>query len=193
MYIHEYQAKDSLERISRNHAGGGFAPLPKRRRRRTDLLVPCGWWHGADPPGASKWQGSRCAAARRRVREAAACPCSATGWQRFPTGRRANAGRVWIESGQPAIAPANNAISPWFPDRTAQCLTVMASPDGATHEAVAASTPERVFTVRRTAAIICIRRFEQPEPRWTVGAQLISAGAGLSLVKGRRPSPPKAT
>ena len=64
--------------------------------------------------------------------------------QTGPDGERVNA--VWIEQGTASARECYLAVAL---DRASQCLTVMASPGGGMDiEAVAASSPERVFTAR---------------------------------------------
>ena len=64
--------------------------------------------------------------------------------QTGPDGERVNV--VWIERGTAGARECYLAVAL---DRASQCLTVMASPDGGMDiEAVAASSPERVFTAR---------------------------------------------
>ena len=148
MYIHEYQAKRILSEYGIPTPEGRLAAAPEEAERAARDLPGPVWVVKAQihSGGRGKAGGVKVCRSPEEVREAAASLIGnrLVTPQNGPEGERV--GRVWIERG---TAIARECYLAVVLDRTAQCLTVMASPDGGMDiEAVAASTPERVFTVR---------------------------------------------
>ena len=86
--------------------------------------------------------------------------------QTGPEGKKVH--KVWVEQGTDIARELYMAV---VLDRGAQCLTVMASPDGGMDiEEVAAKTPERIFTTRLDGA----------HAIWPFQARALLFGCGLS-------------
>lgn len=148
MHIHEYQAKRLLSEYGIPTPEGRLAATPEEAGRAA-LEVPGPVWAvkaQIRAGGRGKAGGVRVCRSPEEVREAAA---SLLGRrlvtpQTGPEGERV--GSVWIEQG---AAIARECYLAVVLDRTAQCLTVVASPEGGVDiEAVAAASPGRVFTAR---------------------------------------------
>lgn len=148
MHIHEYQAKRLLSDYGIPVPGGRLAVTPEEAEEATRDLPGPVWAVKAQirAGGRGKAGGVRLCRSPGEVREAAASLLGArlTTPQTGPQGERV--GSVWIEQGTAIARECYLAVAL---DRTAQCLTVMASPEGGVDiEAVAAASPEKVFTAR---------------------------------------------
>lgn len=148
MHIHEYQAKRLLSDSGILVPRGRLAVTPEEAEEATRDLPGPVWAVKAQihAGGRGKAGGVRLCRSPGEVREAAASLLGArlTTPQTGPQGERV--GSVWIEQGTAIARECYLAVAL---DRTAQCLTVMASPEGGVDiEAVAAASPEKVFTAR---------------------------------------------
>ena len=148
MHIHEYQAKELLRAYG--------IPTPQGRLARSHVealeaarAMPGPVWvvkvqiHAG---GRGKGGGVKICRSPEEVGEAAASLLGSrlVTRQTGPSGEAA--GSVWIEQG---TAIAHEYYLAVALDRAAQCLTVMASPDGGMDiETVAVGTPERVSSAR---------------------------------------------
>ena len=148
MHIHEYQAKRLLSAYGVPTPEGRLAATPgEAEQAARDLPGPV-WVVKAQihAGGRGKVGGVKVCRSPEEAREAAASLLGArlVTPQTGPDGERVNV--VWIERGTAGARECYLAVAL---DRASQCLTVMASPDGGMDiEAVAASSPERVFTAR---------------------------------------------
>lgn len=148
MHIHEYQAKRLLSAYGVSTPEGRLAATPgEAEQAARDLSGPV-WVVKAQihAGGRGKVGGVKVCRSPEEAREAAASLLGArlVTPQTGPDGERVNV--VWIEQGTAGARECYLAVAL---DRASQCLTVMASPDGGMDiEAVAASSPERVFTAR---------------------------------------------
>lgn len=148
MHIHEYQAKRLLSAYGVPTPEGRLAATPgEAEQAARDLPGPV-WVVKAQihAGGRGKAGGVKVCRSPEEAREAAASLLGArlVTPQTGPDGERVNA--VWIEQGTASARECYLAVAL---DRASQCLTVMASPGGGMDiEAVAASSPERVFTAR---------------------------------------------
>ena len=148
MHIHEYQAKRLLSAYGVPTPEGRLAATPgEAEQAARDLPGPV-WVVKAQihAGGRGKAGGVKMCRSPEEAREAAASLLGArlVTPQTGPDGERVNA--VWIERGTASARECYLAVAL---DRASQCLTVMASPGGGMDiEAVAASSPERVFTAR---------------------------------------------
>lgn len=148
MHIHEYQAKRLLSAYGVPTPEGRLAATPgEAEQAARDLPGPV-WVVKAQihAGGRGKAGGVKVCRSPEEAREAAASLLGArlVTPQTGPDGERVNA--VWIERGTASARECYLAVAL---DRASQCLTVMASPGGGMDiEAVAASSPERVFTAR---------------------------------------------
>ena len=148
MHIHEYQAKRLLSAYGVPTPEGRLAATPgEAEQAARDLPGPV-WVVKAQihAGGRGKVGGVKVCRSPEEAREAAASLLGArlVTPQTGPDGERVNT--VWIEQGTAGARECYLAVAL---DRASQCLTVMASPGGGMDiEAVAASSPERVFTAR---------------------------------------------
>ena len=148
MHIHEYQAKELLRaygiptpqgRLARSHVEA----LEAARAMPGPVWVVKAQIHAG---GRGKGGGVKICRSPEEVGEAAASLLGSrlVTRQTGPSGEAA--GSVWIEQG---TAIAHEYYLAVALDRAAQCLTVMASPDGGMDiETVAVGTPERVSSAR---------------------------------------------
>lgn len=148
MHIHEYQAKELLRaygiptpqgRLARSHVEA----LEAARAMPGPVWVVKAQIHAG---GRGKGGGVKICRSPEEVGEAAASLLGSrlVTRQTGPGGEAA--GSVWIEQG---TAIAHEYYLAVALDRAAQCLTVMASPDGGMDiETVAVGTPERVSSAR---------------------------------------------
>ena len=180
MHIHEYQAKRLLSAYGVPTPEGRLAATPEKRSRPHGICpARCGWSKRRSMPGGrGKAGGVKVCRSPEEAREAAASLLGArlVTPQTGPDGERVNA--VWIERGTASARECYLAVAL---DRASQCLTVMASPGGGMDiEAVAASSPERVFTARLDGRPLPVA-FSGPEPAGGLGAGVRpGAGTGLS-------------
>lgn len=148
MNIHEYQAKKLLGRYGVPVPQGGLAETPAAARDVAQGLpgpvrVVKAQIHAG---GRGKSGGVTVCKSLDEVEHAAAriIGMRLVTHQTGPAGRHVH--KVWVEQGTDIARELYLAVAL---DRGAQCLTVMASPDGGMDiEAVAAKTPERIFTAR---------------------------------------------
>lgn len=148
MHIHEYQAKELLRaygiptpqgRLARSHVEA----LEAARAMPGPVWVVKAQIHAG---GRGKGGGVKICRSPEEVGEAAASLLGSrlVTRQTGPSGEAV--GSVWIEQG---TAIAHEYYLAVALDRAAQCLTVMASPDGGMDiETVAVGTPERVSSAR---------------------------------------------
>ena len=183
MHIHEYQAKRLLSAYGVPTPEGRLAATPgEAEQAARDLPGPV-WVVKAQihAGGRGKAGGVKVCRSPEEAREAAASLLGArlVTPQTGPDGERVNA--VWIEQGTASARECYLAVAL---DRASQCLTVMASPGGGMDiEAVAASSPERVFT---TCGLF------RPGTCWRAGGWSPARRGNWPLwCGGWRPLPPK--
>ncbi len=148
MNIHEYQAKDLLGRYGVPVPLGGLAETSAAARDVAQGLPGPVWVVKAQihAGGRGKGGGIRVCKSPDEVEQAAAkiIGMRLVTHQTGPVGKKVH--KVWVEQGTDIARELYLAV---VLDRGAQCLTVMASPDGGMDiEAVAEKTPERIFTAR---------------------------------------------
>ena len=174
MHIHEYQAKELLRaygiptpqgRLARSHVEA----LEAARAMPGPVWVVKAQIHAG---GRGKGGGVKICRSPEEVGEAAASLLGSrlVTRQTGPSGEAV--GSVWIEQG---TAIAHEYYLAVALDRAAQCLTVMASPDGGMDiETVAVGTPERVSSARLSG-----------HPLWPFQLRKIVGGWGLDAAQTR--------
>lgn len=178
MHIHEYQAKRLLSAYGIPTPEGRLAATPGEAERAARELPGPVWVVKAQihAGGRGKAGGVKACRSPEEAREAAA---SLLGRrlvtpQTGPGGERVDA--VWIEQGTAIARECYLAITL---DRAAQCLAVMASPDGGMDiEAVAAAAPERVLAARLDGGHFL----------WPFQIRNLLAGWGLEAAQAREAS-----
>ncbi|HWQ08223.1 MAG TPA: ADP-forming succinate--CoA ligase subunit beta, partial [Holophaga sp.] len=148
MNIHEYQAKGLLAQYGIPVPRGGLAETAAAARAVAQGLPGPVWVVKAQihAGGRGKGGGVQVCKSLDEVEQAAAriIGMQLVTHQTGPAGKKVH--KVWVEQGTNIARELYLAV---VLDRTAQCLTVMASPDGGMDiEAVAEKTPERIFTAR---------------------------------------------
>ena len=175
MHIHEYQAKELLRaygiptpqgRLARSHVEA----LEAARAMPGPVWVVKAQIHAG---GRGKGGGVKICRSPEEVGEAAASLLGSrlVTRQTGPSGEAV--GSVWIEQG---TAIAHEYYLAVALDRAAQCLTVMASPDGGMDiETVAVGTPERVSSARLSGHTL-----------WPFQIRKIVGGWGLDAAQTRK-------
>ena len=152
MHIHEYQAKRLLSAYGIPTPQGRLAVTPgEAERAARDLPGPV-WVVKAQihAGGRGKAGGVKACRSPEEAGKAAEALLGARLVTKQTGLGGERVGTVWIEQGTAIAREFYLAVTL---DRTAQCLTVIASPDGGMDiEAVAAATPDRVFTARLDGA-----------------------------------------
>lgn len=148
MNIHEYQAKELLRAYGVPTPQGGVAETPAQARVVAQTIPGPVWVVKAQihAGGRGKGGGVKVCQSPDEVEQAAQAilGMQLITHQTGPEGKKVH--KVWVEQGTDIARELYLAV---VLDRSAQCLTVMASPDGGMDiEAVAATTPERIFTTR---------------------------------------------
>ena len=148
MNIHEYQAKGLLASYGVPTPQGGVARTPAEARAAAEGLPGPVWVVKAQihAGGRGKGGGVKVCKSLDEVEQAAKAiiGMQLVTHQTGPEGKKVH--QVWVEQGTDIARELYLAV---VLDRGAQCLTVMASPDGGMDiEAVAEKTPERIFTTR---------------------------------------------
>lgn len=151
MNIHEYQAKTLLAQYNVPVPQGGLATSPAEARARAAALPAADrpvWVVKAQIHAGGRGKGGGVALCRS-LDEVEAAAARILG-MRLITHQTGTAGKivhkVWVEQGTDIAREIYLAV---VLDRGAQCLAIMASPDGGMDiEQVAAQTPERIFTAR---------------------------------------------
>ena len=148
MNIHEYQAKELLAAYGIPVPRGGVADTPDEAVAIAELLPGPVWVVKAQihAGGRGKGGGVKVCRSLDEVRAAAQGILGMTlvTHQTGPEGRLVK--KVWVEQGTQIAKELYLAV---VLDRGAECLSVMASPDGGMDiEQVAEKHPERIFTTR---------------------------------------------
>lgn len=148
MNIHEYQAKELLRAYGVPVPQGGTAETPEQARAIAATLSGPVWVVKAQihAGGRGKGGGVQVCKSLDEVTQAAGAiiGMQLITHQTGPEGKKVH--KVLVEQGTDIARELYLAV---VLDRTSQRLTVMASPDGGMDiEAVAAKTPERIFTTR---------------------------------------------
>ena len=183
MNIHEYQAKGLLAEFGVPVPQGGLATTVQEARAVAEKLAGPVWVVKAQihAGGRGKGGGVKVCKSLDAVEEAARAilGMQLVTHQTGPEGKKVH--KVWVEQGTNIARELYLAV---VLDRGAQCLTVMASPDGGMDiEAVAASTPERIFTARLDSAHQ-IWPFQARELFFGCGLTPAQIGEGVKLLQG---------
>ena len=183
MNIHEYQAKGLLAEFGVPVPRGGLATTVQEARAVAEGLAGPVWVVKAQihAGGRGKGGGVKVCKSLDAVEEAAQAilGMQLVTHQTGPEGKKVH--KVWVEQGTNIARELYLAV---VLDRGAQCLTVMASPDGGMDiEAVAASTPERIFTARLDSAHQ-IWPFQARELFFGCGLTPAQIGEGVKLLQG---------
>ena len=183
MNIHEYQAKGLLSEFGVPVPRGGLATTVQEARAVAEGLDGPVWVVKAQihAGGRGKGGGVKVCKSLEAVEEAAQAilGMQLVTHQTGPEGKKVH--KVWVEQGTNIARELYLAV---VLDRGAQCLTVMASPDGGMDiEAVAASTPERIFTTRLDSAHQ-IWPFQARELFFGCGLTPAQIGEGVKLLQG---------
>jgi succinyl-CoA synthetase beta subunit len=146
MNVHEYQAKNLFKEFQIPVPQGGLAITPREARSIAESMPGPVWVVKAQihAGGRGKGGGVKVVHSPADVETAAAQILGMTlvTHQTGPQGKLVR--KVWIEQGTEVSRELYLAV---VLDRGAECLAVMASPDGGMDiEEVAAKTPERIFT-----------------------------------------------
>lgn len=171
MNIHEYQAKELLRDYAIPVPAGSVAHSPEEalacaRQLSGPLWVVKAQIHAG---GRGKGGGVKLCSSPKDVEQVAAALLQ----MRLVTPQTGAEGKlvhkVLVEQGVSAVRELYAAVTL---DRTAGCLTMVFSPDGGMDiEAVAAATPQRIFTARADAAHMV----------WPFQARQLVRGCGLSI------------
>ncbi len=183
MNIHEYQAKGLLAEFGVPVPQGGLATTVQEARAVAEKLAGPVWVVKAQihAGGRGKGGGVKVCKSLDAVEEAARAilGMQLVTHQTGPEGKKVH--KVWVEQGTDIARELYLAV---VLDRGAQCLTVMASPDGGMDiEAVAASTPERIFTSRLDSAHQ-LWPFQARELFFGCGLTPAQIGEGVRLLQG---------
>ena len=170
MNVHEYQAKSLLAEFSVPVPKGGIAASPAEARRVAEGLPGPVWVVKAQihAGGRGKGGGVKVCKSLDAVEAAAQAilGMQLVTHQTGPEGKKVH--KVWVEQGTNIARELYLAV---VLDRGAQCLTVMASPDGGMDiEEVAEKTPERIYTTR----------LDGSHHIWPFQARSLFAGCGLT-------------
>lgn len=183
MNIHEYQAKGLLKEFGVPVPQGGLAVTPQEARAVAESLPGPVWVVKAQihAGGRGKGGGVKVCKSPDAVEEAARAilGMQLVTHQTGPEGKKVH--KVWVEQGTDIARELYLSV---VLDRTAACLTVMASPDGGMDiEAVAEKTPERIFTTRLDG---CLRVWPYQAQSLFFGCGLTQAqvGEGVKLLQG---------
>ena len=148
MNVHEYQAKSLLAQFSIPVPQGALAQSPQEARAVAQSLPGPVWVVKAQIHAGGRGKGGGVKVCTR-LEDVEAAARAILGMQLVthqtgPEGKKVH--KVWVEQGTGFVKELYLAV---VLDRTAQCLTVMASPDGGMDiEEVAERAPERIRTVR---------------------------------------------
>ena len=148
MNIHEYQAKTLLAQFGVPVPRGLLAETPAEARQAAQEIPGPVWVVKAQIHAGGRGKGGGVVVCKS-ADEVEAAAARIIGMQLVthqtgPEGKKVH--KVWVEQGTNIARELYLAV---VLDRGAQCLTVMASPDGGMDiEEVAAKTPERIFTTR---------------------------------------------
>ena len=170
MNIHEYQAKTLLAQFDIPVPRGGLAETPEEALSVAHTLPGPVWVVKAQIHAGGRGQGGGVKVCKS-LDEVQAAAQAILGMQLVthqtgPEGKKVH--KIWVEQGTDIARELYLAV---VLDRTAQCVTVMASPDGGMDiEKVAEKTPERITTVRLDGA----------HHIWPFQARALFAGCGLN-------------
>ncbi len=183
MNIHEYQAKGLLAEFGVPVPRGGLALTVQEARAVAEGLAGPVWVVKAQihAGGRGKGGGVKVCKSLDAVEEAAKAilGMQLVTHQTGPEGKKVH--KVWVEQGTNIARELYLAV---VLDRGAQCLTVMASPDGGMDiEAVAAATPERIFTTRLDSAHQ-VWPFQARDLFFGCGLTPAQVGEGIKLLQG---------
>ncbi len=148
MNIHEYQSKGLFAEYGIPVSRGGLATTAQEARAVAEGLPGPIWVVKAQihAGGRGKGGGVKVCKSLDEVEAAAKAiiGMNLVTHQTGPEGKLVH--KVWVEQGTDITRELYLAV---VLDRASECLTVMASPDGGMDiEAVAANTPDRIFTTR---------------------------------------------
>lgn len=183
MNIHEYQAKGLLREFGVPVSNGGLATTAKEARAVAEGLPGPIWVVKAQihAGGRGKGGGVKVCKSLDEVEQAAQkiIGMQLVTHQTGPEGKKVH--KVWIEQGTDITRELYLAV---VLDRASECLTVMASPDGGMDiEAVAANTPERIFTTRLDGGHH-VWPFQARDLFFGCGLTPAQVGEGIKLVQG---------
>ncbi len=170
MNVHEYQAKSLLAQFNIPVPQGGLAETPAQARAVAETLPGPVWVVKAQihAGGRGKGGGVKVCKSLDAVEEAAGAilGMQLVTHQTGPEGKKVH--KVWVEQGTNVARELYLAV---VLDRTAQCLSVMASPDGGMDiEEVAQNTPDHIHIVR----------LDGSHSIWPFQARALFAGCGLN-------------
>ncbi len=183
MNIHEYQAKGLLKEFGVPVSNGGLATTAKEARAVAEGLPGPIWVVKAQihAGGRGKGGGVKVCRSLDEVEQAAQkiIGMQLVTHQTGPEGKKVH--KVWIEQGTDITRELYLAV---VLDRASECLTVMASPDGGMDiEAVAANTPERIFTTRLDGGHH-VWPFQARDLFFGCGLTPAQVGEGIKLIQG---------
>lgn len=183
MNIHEYQAKGLLREFGVPVSNGGLATTAKEARAVAEGLPGPIWVVKAQihAGGRGKGGGVKVCKSLDEVEQAAQkiIGMQLVTHQTGPEGKKVH--KVWIEQGTDITRELYLAV---VLDRASECLTVMASPDGGMDiEAVAANTPERIFTTRLDGGHH-VWPFQARDLFFGCGLTPAQVGEGIKLLQG---------
>lgn len=176
MNVHEYQAKQLLAAFGIPVPRGGVANTADQARNVAKQLRADGYVVKAQIHAGGRGKGGGVKVVMSADEAAAAADnmllMHLVTHQTGPEGKKVR--KVWIE---PATKIAKELYVAVVLDRGAECMAVMASPDGGMDiEEVAAKTPERIFTTR----------MDPGQPLWGNQARKLLFGCGLDVKQVRQ-------
>lgn len=182
MNIHEYQAKTLLAQFGVPVPKGFLAETPGQARQAASDLPGPVWVVKAQIHAGGRGKGGGVIVCKSldEVESAAQriIGMQLVTHQTGPQGKKVH--KVWVEQGTNIARELYLAV---VLDRSAQCLTVMASPDGGMDiEEVAAKTPERIFTASLDGAHH-IWPYQARRLLFNCGLTPAQVNAGTSLIQ----------
>ena len=182
MNIHEYQAKTLLAQFGVPVPKGFLAETPAQARQAASELPGPVWVVKAQIHAGGRGKGGGVVVCKSmdEVERAARriIGMQLVTHQTGPEGKQVH--KVWVEQGTNIVRELYLAV---VLDRGAQCLTVMASPDGGMDiEEVAAKTPERIFTTPVDGAHH-IWPYQARRMLFSCGLNPAQVGAGAAMIQ----------
>ena len=182
MNIHEYQAKTLLAQFGVPVPKGFLAETPAQARQAASELPGPVWVVKAQIHAGGRGKGGGVVVCKSmdEVERAARriIGMQLVTHQTGPEGKQVH--KVWVEQGTNIVRELYLAV---VLDRGAQCLTVMASPDGGMDiEEVAAKTPERIFTTPVDGAHH-IWPYQARRMLFSCGLNPAQVGAGAAIIQ----------
>ncbi len=182
MNIHEYQAKTLLAQFGVPVPKGFLVETPAQARQAASELPGPVWVVKAQIHAGGRGKGGGVVVCKSmdEVERAARriIGMQLVTHQTGPEGKQVH--KVWVEQGTNIVRELYLAV---VLDRGAQCLTVMASPDGGMDiEEVAAKTPERIFTTPVDGAHH-IWPYQARRMLFSCGLNPAQVGAGAAIIQ----------